>query len=101
LALARALALKPKWLLLDEPTSAQDPQHMSHMLYILKTVVSEGIGLVICTHQAELIHQLPSRLLWIHQQSLFCDMSSKQYLENTQLFAELKNFLNASIDLDA
>lgn len=96
LALARALALKPKWLLLDEPTSAQDPQHMSHILRVLKTVSSEGVGIVICTHQAELVQQLPSRLLWIHQQSLFYDMNSKQYLDKPHLFGDFKNFLNAS-----
>lgn len=95
LALARALALKPKWLLLDEPTSAQDPKHLSEMLNLLGQVAQEGTGMLICTHQPEVIRQLSARLLWLHQQKLAGDMSSSAYLANRADYPHLNDFLQA------
>lgn len=94
LALARALALEPKWLLLDEPTSAQDPLHVKHILNVLKHAAEQKMGIIITTHQKELIHQLPSRLLWLHQQSLFFDIQSQAYLQNPDRYGDFKYFLS-------
>jgi ABC-type polar amino acid transport system ATPase subunit len=95
LAVARALALQPKWLLLDEPTSAQDPQHLSHMLRLFKEVAQEGCSIIICTHQKEMVDQLEGRILWIHDQRLHSNMTCKQYAEESEKYTLLKAFLNA------
>lgn len=49
-ALVRALALRPKYLLLDEITSALDIEHIAKVLDYLKRLRSDGTGILIITH---------------------------------------------------
>ena len=49
-ALARASALRPKYLLLDEVTSALDVEHVSAVLNHLKTIRDQGVGILLITH---------------------------------------------------
>jgi polar amino acid transport system ATP-binding protein len=49
-AIARALALEPKYLLLDEITSALDVEHVSKMLNHLKSLRERGTGILLITH---------------------------------------------------
>ncbi len=53
--LARALSQKPKYLLLDEPTSNLDPKNQHEILDILRNIsVSENLGIVIAIHDLTL-----------------------------------------------
>jgi ABC-type polar amino acid transport system ATPase subunit len=49
-AIVRALALQPKYLLLDEVTSALDVEQVSTLLNHLKTLRERGTGILIITH---------------------------------------------------
>lgn len=49
-ALVRALVLDPKYLLLDEITSALDVEHISKVLEHLKVVRDRGTGILLVTH---------------------------------------------------
>lgn len=49
-AIARALALEPKYLLLDEITSALDVEHVSKLLSHIKTLRERGTGILLITH---------------------------------------------------
>ena len=49
-ALVRALALKPRYLLLDEITSALDVEHVSNILDYLQNLKQSGIGILLVTH---------------------------------------------------
>ena len=49
-ALVRALVLKPKYLLLDEITSALDVEHVSKVLEHLQTLKAQGTGILLVTH---------------------------------------------------
>ena len=53
LALARAIAVKPKWLLCDEPTSSLDDNNTEIMLSLLEQEAKKlNISLIIVTHDA-------------------------------------------------
>jgi polar amino acid transport system permease protein len=50
-AIARALALKPKVLLFDEPTSALDPELVNEVLDVIRQLARSGTTLIIVTHE--------------------------------------------------
>ncbi|MDQ4098290.1 MAG: amino acid ABC transporter ATP-binding protein [Actinomycetota bacterium] len=50
-AIARALAMKPKLMLFDEPTSALDPEYVSEVLDVMKSLASDGMTMVVVTHE--------------------------------------------------
>ncbi len=49
--IARALALEPKVMLFDEPTSALDPELVGEVLQVMKDLASEGMTMVVVTHE--------------------------------------------------
>ena len=50
-SIARALAMKPKFLFFDEPTSALDPELTGEILKIIKNLAAEKMTMVIVTHE--------------------------------------------------
>ena len=51
IAIARALALKPKVMLFDEPTSALDPEMVSEVLKVMLDLSEGGMTMVVVTHE--------------------------------------------------
>jgi len=62
-ALARALAKEPELLLLDEPFSALDEKETRQMLKILGELNHEGMTIFAVSHEHEVLHFLPGRIL--------------------------------------
>ncbi len=50
-AIARALCMEPRALLFDEPTSALDPELVGEVLNVMKALASEGMTMVVVTHE--------------------------------------------------
>ncbi|WP_153772316.1 amino acid ABC transporter ATP-binding protein [Labrenzia sp. CE80] len=50
-AIARAVAMEPNLMLFDEPTSALDPELVGEVLNVIKSLASEGMTMVIVTHE--------------------------------------------------
>lgn len=51
IAIARALAMKPKLMLFDEPTSSLDPRTTGEVLDVLRTLAASGMTMIVVTHE--------------------------------------------------
>jgi polar amino acid transport system ATP-binding protein len=64
-AIARALALKPEILLLDEVTSALDPELVNEVLDAIRGLAAEGITLLIVSHEMNFVREVSSRMVFM------------------------------------
>jgi polar amino acid transport system ATP-binding protein len=64
-AIARALCLKPEILLLDEVTSALDPERVSEVLETIKLLASENITLLIVSHEMNFVRDVSHRVAFM------------------------------------
>ncbi|HEY6120901.1 MAG TPA: amino acid ABC transporter ATP-binding protein [Pyrinomonadaceae bacterium] len=65
IAIARALAMHPSFLLFDEPTSALDPKRAAEMRKLLRGFVSRGQTMVIVSHSIGFLTGLADNLLFM------------------------------------
>ena len=64
-ASARALAMKPQILLCDEPTSALDPELRGEVLSVLASLATEGMTLLLVTHELDFARDIAHRVVFI------------------------------------
>ena len=64
-AIARALCMHPDIMLFDEPTSALDPEMVGEVLQVLKKLASEGMTMVIVTHEMGFAREVSDRVIFM------------------------------------
>ena len=64
-AIARALAMGPKLMLLDEITSALDPELVAEVLEVVRGLAREGMTMVIATHEMGFARDIASRVCFL------------------------------------
>jgi polar amino acid transport system ATP-binding protein len=65
-AIIRALAMQPEVLLLDEVTSALDPVLVGEVLSLLRDLKSQGMTMVIATHEMGFARETADRVAFLH-----------------------------------
>jgi polar amino acid transport system ATP-binding protein len=65
-AIVRALAMQPQLLLLDEVTSALDPELVSEVLDVIRELAAGGMTMLIATHEMGFARDVASRVCFIH-----------------------------------
>jgi polar amino acid transport system ATP-binding protein len=63
--IARALAIDPSVILFDEPTSSLDPELVGEVLQVIRALASEGMTMVVVTHEMGFAAQVASRVVFI------------------------------------
>jgi branched-chain amino acid transport system ATP-binding protein len=63
LEIARALSLRPRLLLLDEPTAGMNPTETTEMLGIIRALKGTGITILLIEHKLDLVMQLSDRVV--------------------------------------
>ncbi|HEX6525114.1 MAG TPA: amino acid ABC transporter ATP-binding protein [Streptosporangiaceae bacterium] len=64
-AIVRALAMKPRLLLLDEVTSALDPELVAEVLDVIRELASGGMTMVIATHEMGFAREIADRVCFL------------------------------------
>jgi polar amino acid transport system ATP-binding protein len=64
-AIARALCLNPEILLLDEVTSALDPELVNEVLDSIRTLAAEGMTMLIVSHEMSFVREVATRVIFM------------------------------------
>jgi polar amino acid transport system ATP-binding protein len=64
-AIARALAMQPKVMLLDEITSALDPELIAEVLEIVRGLVADGMTMLLATHEMSFAKEVASKVCFL------------------------------------
>ncbi|MDT7656562.1 MAG: hypothetical protein QOF38_1277, partial [Pseudonocardiales bacterium] len=81
--IARALAGRPRVLLLDEPTSALDPELVQEVLEVIRSLaVDEGLTMLIATHQLRFAREVADRVVFMADGVILEHGPAAQVLDN-------------------
>lgn len=91
-AIARALSMNPEIILFDEPTSALDPELSYEVLETIKSLASEGLTMIIVSHQINFIKKISNKIIFIDNGQILEEGIPVEVLNNPKT-EKLKNFL--------
>ncbi len=91
-AIARAFAGKPRALLLDEVTSALDPELVGEVLEAVRDLKAEGMTMVIATHEMGFAREVADEVCFLHEGRIVESGPPQQVLEQPQA-EETQKFL--------
>jgi polar amino acid transport system ATP-binding protein len=66
-AIVRALALRPKLMLLDEITSALDPELVAEVLNVVRELAASGMTMLIATHEMAFARDIADRVCFLDE----------------------------------
>jgi polar amino acid transport system ATP-binding protein len=67
LAIARALAMEPDYMLFDEATSALDPELVGEVLDTMRLLAEEGMTMICVTHEMGFARDVSDRVAYFHE----------------------------------
>jgi polar amino acid transport system ATP-binding protein len=91
-AIARAIAMEPRLMLFDEPTSALDPELVGEVLNVMKTLASEGMTMVVVTHEMGFAAHVADQVAFMEKGELVGVDSPDRILHQPQ-DARIQSFL--------
>ncbi|WP_369414198.1 amino acid ABC transporter ATP-binding protein [Microvirga puerhi] len=83
-AIARALAMDPKLVLLDEVTSALDPELVQEVLNTVKGIADDGATLLIVTHEMRFARDVSHRVVFMDQGQVVEDAPPAEIFGNSR-----------------
>ena len=102
-AIARTLAMDPEIVLFDEPTSALDPTMVGEVLSVMKRLASEGLTMMIVTHEMQFARDVSTRIFYmdegvIYEQGAPDEIFDSPKRDKTRAFVKRLKTLTLSIE---
>ncbi len=91
-AIVRALCMEPEVMLFDEPTSALDPEMVGEVLDVMKELASEGMTMVVVTHEMGFAKEVATRVIFMDEGIIQEDGTPDEIFGNPKC-ERLKSFL--------
>jgi polar amino acid transport system ATP-binding protein len=91
-AIVRALATRPRALLLDEITSALDPELVGEVLDVVRELKAQGITMVIATHEMAFAREVADEVCFLHDGRIL-ERATPQQLFSAPREPETQRFL--------
>ncbi len=82
IAIIRSLAMNPDVILFDEPTSALDPEMVGEVLELMKELASEGMTMVVVTHEMGFAKEVANRVIFMDEGVIKEENAPKEFFEN-------------------
>ena len=92
LAIARALAMEPNYMLFDEATSALDPELVGEVLDTMKLLADEGMTMICVTHEMGFAREVSDRVAFFHQ-GVIDEINAPEEFFTAPKSAHLQKFL--------
>ena len=96
-AIVRALAMEPRVMLLDEITSALDPELVSEVLNIVRDLAKEGMTMLLATHEMGFAREVSSKVCFLYNGIVHEEGPPEQIFGNPQE-ERTKAFLSSIIE---
>ena len=93
-AIARTLAMQPKILLFDEPTSSLDPEMVSEVLDVIKNLAKTGVTMIIATHEMNFARSVADKIIFMDNGCIIEEGDPVQIFDNSQE-ERTQSFLNS------
>ncbi|MGB2318463.1 MAG: amino acid ABC transporter ATP-binding protein [Candidatus Puniceispirillum sp.] len=93
LAIARALAMEPRYMLFDEVTSALDPELVGEVLDTMRMLSDAGMTMVVVTHEIGFARDVSDRVAYVHE-GLIEEIGSPSQVISNPKSAHAKRFLS-------
>lgn len=92
MAIARALAMSPEYMLFDEVTSALDPMLVGEVLDTLKMLAEEGMTMICVTHEMAFARDVSDRVAYFHQ-GVMAEIGKPEQIFGAPQHPETQKFL--------
>ncbi|MEV7135554.1 amino acid ABC transporter ATP-binding protein [Arthrobacter sp. NPDC093128] len=96
-AIARAMALDPKILLFDEPTSAIDPELRVEVLRVMRDVAATGVTMLVVTHEMQFAEHVADRVVFFADGNIV-EQGTPQQIFHAPRHERTKQFLSAVLE---
>ena len=96
LAIARALAMSPSYMLFDEITSALDPMLVGEVLDALRLLKNEGMTMMIVTHEVRFAKEVSDRVSFLNEGQVIESGSPNEIIDSPKETETIK-FLERSL----
>jgi polar amino acid transport system ATP-binding protein len=96
-AIARALAMEPKLMLLDEITSALDPQLVAEVLTLVRELAETGMTMIIATHEMSFAREVATKICFLDA-GVICEEGAPEQIFSTPQQPRTREFLARIID---
>jgi energy-coupling factor transport system ATP-binding protein len=87
-AVASSLAMKPKIIILDEPTTGQDPTSLKGIMDLMLQEYQNGATIVMVTHDMNLVDRMANRTIVIHEGRQLLDDTTDKVFMNTEVMSQ-------------
>jgi polar amino acid transport system ATP-binding protein len=99
-AIVRAVAMEPKVLLLDEVTSALDPELVGEVLSLIKDLKASGTTILMATHELSFAREVADWVIFLENGKILEQGEAKDFFDNPKQ-ARTKEFLTRMIKGDS
>jgi cobalt/nickel transport system ATP-binding protein len=89
-AIAGIVAMRPRYLLLDEPSAGLDPLGVEHLMSALARISAQGTAIALATHDVDMAYAWADRIVIFHDGTIACSGTADQVFNDATLLRDLR-----------